>query len=191
MKSFRAGATALVVAMGAGLASPAFACSPPAPPPAPAPPAGTSPADALALSLAWNQAHWTRASEDDRAWLMKRQAELFDKAAGIAVVRFDRESKTSGAPAEFAYMNGLPLVVLKPVAWVKGEGASGELQLAMNPQPACGAAAAQDAFRGKPGDIFLIYFSGEAMAQSNVLDGFSLQRIIEPRALQALTRPRG
>src|SRR5690349_8686274 len=83
MKSFRAGATALVVAMGAGLASPAFACSPPAPPPAPAPPAGTSPADALALSLAWNQAHWTRASEDDRAWLMKRQAELFDKAAGI------------------------------------------------------------------------------------------------------------
>ena len=180
---------ALIWAMAAVLASPAFACSPLAPPAPPAPPPGTSSTDAEALNQAWNQAHWTRAAEDDRARLMKRQAELFDTAASIALVRFDHADKSSGAPAQFSYLNGLPLVVLKPVAWMKGKGVSGDLQLVMNPQAPCGQSPAQDAFRGKPGEVFLIYFSGEALLQTDVLDGYALGRIIEPRALAALTEP--
>jgi hypothetical protein len=143
------------------------------------------------LSQAWNQAHWTRASEEERAGRLKRQADLFDKAVSIALMRFDHEGRTSGAPPEFAHMNGLPLVVLKPVSWLRGKGASAELQLAMNAQPSCGASAAEDAFRGKPGDLFLIYFSGEAMVQADVLDGYGLGRVIEPRALAALMKPGG
>jgi hypothetical protein len=189
MKSIRTGAIMLVGAMAVSWAGPAFACSPPAPPPqAPAPPGGTSEADIKALSQAWNQAYWTRASEERRAWSMKQQAELFDKATRIAVARFDHAGKTSGAPPQFDYMNGQPLAVLKPVRWVKGQGASGDLQLAMGQLPPCGQMAAHDAFYGKPGDVFLIYFSGETLLQSDVLDGFALDRIIEPRTLAALTK---
>ena len=118
---------------------------------------------------------------------MKRQADLFDKATGIALMRFDREGKTSGMPAQFSCMNGQPLAGLNLLRWVKGAGASGELQLAMGQLPPCGQIAAHDAFYGKPGGVFLLYLSGRDMLQTNVLDGFALDRIIEPRTLAALS----
>ncbi len=53
----------------------------------------------------------------------------------------------------------------------------------------CGQMPAHDAFYGKPGDVFLIYLSGDTLQQTDVLDGFALNRIIEPRILAALTKP--
>ena len=46
--------------------------------------------------------------------------------------------------------------------------------------------AAHDAFYGKPGGVFLLYFYCPDMLQTNVLDGFALDRIIKPRTLAAL-----
>jgi hypothetical protein len=181
MKRLKAGVVA--VAMAVGLAAPAFACSPLAPPLPPAAPEGTSAADARALADAWKQAHWQRDGEQERARQLKEQTRLFDEAVSIALVRYDRADKVSGMPPEFAHMNGGALAILKPVRWLKGAGASDELSVGRGVAPPCGWTPANDALNGKPGDVFLIYLT----ADRGVMDGFRLDRIVEPRTLAALT----
>ncbi len=176
-------AAAMSLAMSAVLAAPALACSPLPYPPPPAAPAGTSEADAEALARAWTQAYAMSRAEEDRAWRLKGQARLFDEAKSIAVVRYDRAGQVSGMPKQFAYMNGDPTSILKPVRWVKGSGSRNELTLGSGNPPPCGQIPAHDAFYGKPGEVFLIYLADDG----HIMDGFRLEKITEPRTLAALT----
>lgn len=175
-----------IVIMGAAvlaLTAPALACSPLPYPPPPAPAAGTSPADAQALEAAWLQSHVAARAAEDREWALKQQTRLFDEAKGIALVRYDREGKVSGLPNEFDHMNGDPLAILKPVRWVKGTGAMTEITIGRGQLPPCGQMPAHDAFYGKPGEVFVIYLA----ADGHVMEGYRIDRIIEPRTLAALT----
>lgn len=173
----------LLVLIATNLVAPALACSPPAPPMPPAAPAETSKPDADALAEAWRQAWWQRDDEEQRARRLKEQTRLFDEAASVAVVRYDRADKVSGMPPEFAYMNGGAVAILKPVRWVKGTGAPEELSVGRGFAPQCGWVPANDALNGKPGDVFLIYLGEDR----HVMDGYKLDRIVEPRTLAALT----
>lgn len=168
----------------ASTAPAALACSPLPYPPPPAPPAGTSPADATALAQAWSQSHAATRAVEDAAWRLRQQVRLFDEAKSIAVVRHVREGKVSGMPKEFAYMNGNPLAILKPLRWVKGQGTSSEITLGSGTPPPCGQIPAHDAFYGKPGEVFLLYLADDG----HVIDGFRIDRITEPRTLAALTK---
>lgn len=174
---------AAMAALAASIAAPAFACSPVPPPPLPAPPAGASQADVWALEQAWGQAHAAVRAQEDAAWRLKQQVSLFDEAMRIAVVRYVREDKVSGMPKNLDYLNGNPLVVLKPVHWVKGTGSSDELKLSEGMAPPCGWTPAHDAFHGKPDEVFLLYLA----ADGRIMEGFRIDRITEPRTLAALT----
>lgn len=177
----RFGRFAVAAAAAMMMAAPALACSPmPFPPPPPAA-AGTSDADVAALSLAWNRAHAVARAEEDRVWKLRQQTALFDAAKSLVIVRYDRGGKTGkGDDAETA-------AVLKPVRWVKGSGASDELQLGMGDLPPCGQMVGHDAYYGKPGDVFVVYLSGNKLQQQDVLEAMSIERIMEPRTLAALT----
>lgn len=166
---------ALVGAATLAFAAPAFACSimPPPPPPMPAP--GTPEADVSALNLAWGTAHNLKYGEELRAFAMRQQVRLFDEAASVVVVRYDREGK-SGESTN---------AVLKPVRWLKGGSAPAELAIGMTQPPPCGQMIGHDAYYGKPGDVFIAYLSSERKPQ--VLEAYALTRIIEPRTIAALT----
>jgi hypothetical protein len=167
------------------LAAPAFACSIMPPPPPPPPAAGTPQADVDALAMAWNAAHGLKYAEENRDWKLKQQVRLFDEASALVLVRYVREDKTKGLPKEFDYMNGQPMAVLKPIRWIKGSGASAEINIGSSMPPPCGQMTGQDALYGKPGDVFLVYLSGDA--QPTLMEAYSLDRIIEPRTIVALT----
>jgi len=173
------GRLAIAASLAALLASPAFACSILPPPPPPQPAAGTPEADAAALVQAWSAAHGLKYAEELRAFAMRRQIGLFDEAKSLVLVRFDRQGK-SGENT---------LAILKPVRWLKGRGVAAELRIGMTQPPPCGQMTAHDAFYGKPGDVFLVYLSGNTLHQSQVLEAFALERIIEPRTIAALTTP--
>jgi len=182
----RIGVIAVAAVAAVMMAAPALACSPlPFPPPPPVA-AGTSEADAEAQSLAWMRAHAAVRAEEDRVWRLKGQAALFDEAKSLIIVRYDREEKTSGAPKEFDYMNGQPMAVLKPVRWVKGNGASDDLKISRGQLPPCGQMIGHDAFYGKPGEVFLVYLNGNKVEQQYMLEALAIDRIIEPRTLAAL-----
>ncbi len=176
----------LIGAAAMAFASPALACSimPPPPPPPAAP--GTPQADVDALAMAWNAAHGLKYAEETRDWKLKQQVRLFDEAGALVLVRYVREDKTKGLPKEFDYMNGQPLAVLKPIRWIKGSGASAEINIGSSMPPPCGQMTGQDALYGKPGDVFLVYLS--AGAQPSVMEAYALDRIIEPRTIAALTK---
>lgn len=159
-------------------ATPALACSimPPPPPPIPAP--GTPQADADALAIAWGKAHSLKYAEELRDFAMRRQVGLFDEAKSLVLVRFDRQGKAGEDT----------LAILKPVRWLKGRGVAAELSIGMTQPPPCGQMTAHDAYYGKPGDVFLVYLSGNTLQQSQVLEAFALDRIIEPRTIAALTK---
>jgi hypothetical protein len=178
-------ATALAMALGA-FASPAFACSIMPPPPPPIQAAGTPQADVDALAMAWGKAHGLKYAAENRDWAMRQQVRLFDEAGALVLVRYVREDKTKGLPKEFDYMNGQPMAVLKPIRWIKGSGGSAEINIGSSMPPPCGQMTGQDALYGKPGDVFLVYLSGGA--QPTVMEGYSLDRIIEPRTIAALTK---
>ena len=188
MGAIRAGMTAAVLA--ACLPAPAIACQPPPPPPAaPAPPAGTSAEDAKSLSDVWYQAQRTLSYERERQRSLQQQTDLFDQAGGIALARVASEGRTSGYPEQFAYMNNMPLVMMKPVRWVKGAGGAEEFQLAESGgMMSCGYGAADAATRGQVGDVVLVYLEGAELRQDKVLFTLRLDRIIEPRALALLTK---
>jgi hypothetical protein len=181
-KWMRGSLTTLVLTLMASSAMPALACSIPPPPPPPVL-AGASPVDQTASDRAWNDAHYKLRQEEDRAWKLRQQVRLFDEAGSIGVFRYDRESKVSGLPKEFDYMNGDPTSILKPVRWVKGKGSPAELTLGRGLAPPCGQIPAHDAFYGKPGEVFVIFLG----ADGHVLDGFKFESIVEPRTLAALT----
>lgn len=187
MIAIRTGLAAMVLA--AGLAAPAIACPPPPPPAAaPAPPAGTPAADVKALADAWYQAHVAVSYEQQRQRTLQQQVGLFDSAGGIVLARVDRMGQTSGYPEELAHKNNLPLVVMKPVRWVKGAGGSDEFQLASDNPMSCGYAAVDAAVRGGEGDVVLVYLEGAELRQDKVLFTLSVSRIIEPRTLALLTK---
>lgn len=176
-------------ALAVGLAAPAIACPPPPPPPAPpAAPAGASEADARALADGWNLAQRALSYEQERQRTLQQQVGLFDSAGGLVLARLDREGRTSGYPAEFSYMNNMPLVMMKPVRWVKGAGGTEEFQLAENNPMSCGYGAADAAARGRVGDVFLVYLEGAELRQDKVLFVLPVGKIIEPRALALLTK---
>jgi hypothetical protein len=175
----------MISAMALAFASPAFACSIMPPPPPPTPAAGTPQADVDALALAWNAAHGLKYAEENRDWKLKQQVRLFDEARALVLVRYVREDKTKGLPKEFDYMNGQPMAVLKPIRWIKGSGASAEISIGSSMPPPCGQMTGQDALYGKPGDVFLVYLSGGA--QPTLMEAYSLDRIIDPRTIAALT----
>lgn len=179
----------LAAVLTAALAAPAMACPPPPPPPAPpAAPAGTSEADVRALTDAWFQAQRALSYEQERQRTLQQQVGLFDSAGGLVLARLDREGRTSGYPAEFAYMNNMPLVTMKPVRWVKGAGGAEEFELAESNPMSCGYGAADAATRGRVGDVFLVYLAGVELRQDKVLFVLPVSRIIEPRALALLTK---
>jgi hypothetical protein len=176
----------LAVAMVMG-AAPAWACQPPQPPPrAPVAAPGTPEADARALATAWDQAHAVRRAEEFRAYRLSQQTDLFDKAARLVVVRVERQG-VEGLLDGGRTMP--PPAVLKPVRWLKGKGEGSELRLAWGPGPhMCAPMAAYSAFIGKPGEVFLVYLSGDTLRQQDVLEAFAIDHIIEPRAIAALTK---
>jgi hypothetical protein len=187
MTGIRTGLVAAAVA--AGLAAPAIACPPPPPPPAPpAAPAGTPEADARALADGWNLAQRALSYVQDRDRQLEQQVGLFDRAGGLVLARVESEGRTSGYPEEFAYMNNMPLVMMKPVRWVKGAGGSEAFQLAETNLMSCGYGAVDAAVRGQVGDVLLVYLDGAELRQDNVLFVLPVSRIIEPRALALLTK---
>jgi hypothetical protein len=171
------GRIAIAAALSMALAAPALACSIMPPPPVPIPAAGTPQADVDALAMAWGKAHALKYSEELRDWAMRRQVGLFNEAKGLVLVRYDHEA-LSGED-RFA--------VLKPVRWLRGSGRSSELRIGMTQPPPCGQMTAHDAYYGKPGEVFLVYLSGNALDKGQVLEAFALDRIIEPRTIAALT----
>lgn len=171
------GRIAIAAALSMALAAPALACSIMPPPPPPQPAAGTPPADVEALNQAWSKAHGLKYAEELRDWAMRRQVGLFDEARSLVLVRYERESKAGENT----------LAILKPVRWLKGRGVAAELSIGMTQPPPCGQMTAHDAYYGKPGEVFLIYLSGDTLQQSRVLEAFALDRIIEPRTIAALT----
>jgi hypothetical protein len=181
----RIGISAAMSLAMAALASPALACSIIPPPPPPPAPSGTPAADVEALATAWNAAHGLKYAEATRDWQLQQQVRLFDEAGALVLVRYVREDKTKGLPKAFDHMNGQPLAVLKPIRWIRGSGTSAEINLGSSMVPPCGQMSGQDALYGKPGNVFLVYLSGGA--QPTVLEAYSLDRIIEPRTIAALT----
>lgn len=181
----RLGRIGILGALALALASPAFACSIMPPPPPPIPPAGTSAADEAALNLAWSQAYTAQRVAEDQAWKLQQQTRLFDEARSLVLVRFDRQAKVGkGDDAQ-------TMAVLKPVRWVKGTaqpiGKSAEFQLGMSMPPPCGQMIGHAAYYGQPGDVFLVYLSGNELKQDKVLEAYAIERIVEPRTIAALT----
>lgn len=177
----------MISAMAFAFASPALACSILPPPPPPTPAAGTPQADVDALAMAWSKAHGLKYGEETRDRAMKQQVRLYDEAASIVIARHVREDVTSGAPKEFDFMNGLRMAVVKPVRWVKGSGDLAEINIASPGMlPPCAQMTGHDAIYGRPGDVFLVYLTGDA--QLGVMEAYSLDRIIEPRTIAALTK---
>ena len=183
-------AALVAMLLAAGTAMPAIACPPPPPPPPapPAAPAGTSEADARALADVWNLAQRSLSYEQERQRTLQQQAGLFDSAGGMVLARVAREGRTSGYPAEVSYMNNMPLVMMKPVRWMKGAGGSDEFQLAETNVMSCGYGAADAAVRGRVGDVVLVYLEGAELRQDKVLFTLSVSRISEPRTLALLTK---
>ncbi len=176
----------MISAMALAFASPALACSIMPPPPPPTPAAGTPQADVDALAMAWSKAQGLKYAAENRDWAMRQQVRLFDEAGVLVLVRYVREDVTKGLPKEFDHMNGQPMAVLKPIRWIKGSGASAEINIGSTMPPPCGQMVGHDAYYGKQGDVFLVYLSGGA--QPGVMEAYSLDRIIEPRTIAALTK---
>lgn len=176
----------MISAVALAFASPALACSILPPPPPPTPAAGTPQADADALAMAWSTAHGLKYQQERRDWALKQQARLFDEADALMVVRYVRADVTKGLPKEFDHMNGQPLAVLKPIRWIKGSGSPAEINIGSTMPPPCGQMIGHDAVYGNPGDVFLVYLSGGR--QQSVMEAYSLDRIIEPRTIAALTK---
>lgn len=176
----------MISAMALAFASPALACSILPPPPAPAAAPGTPEADVLALEMAWSKAHGLKYAMETRDWNMKQQARLFDEAGAIVIVRHVREDVTRGAPKAFDYMNGQRMAVVKPLRWIKGSGSPAEINIAASMLPPCAQMTGHDAIYGKPGDVFLVYLTGGT--EPGVMEAYSLDRIIEPRTIAALTK---
>lgn len=174
----------LIGAAAMAFAGPALACSIPPPPPPPPAPSGTPAADVLALETAWSKAQGLKYAMENRDWTLKQQERLFDEAGAIVIVRHVREGVTSGAPKEFDYMNGQRMAVVKPLRWVKGSGSPDEINIASSMPPPCGQMTGHDAVYGKPGEVFLVYLS----ADKSLMQAYSLDRIIEPRTIAALTK---
>jgi hypothetical protein len=93
------------------------------------------------------------------------------------LVRYDRQGKAGDDT----------FAVLKPIRWLKGRGVAAELRIGMTMPPPCGQMTGHDAYYGKPGDVFLVYLSGNTLRAKDVLEAFALDRIIEPRTIAALT----
>lgn len=171
----------IVGALALALTAPALACSIMPPPPPPPAPAGASAADVAALELAWGQGYTAKRVAEDQAWRLGQQVRLFDMAKSLVIVRYDREA-TVGKGDE-----ARPVAVLSPVRWVKGQGKSTEFQLGMSDPPPCGQMVGHAAYYGKPGDVFLVYLSGNVLRQADVLEAYAFDRIVEPRTIAALT----
>ncbi len=133
-------------------------------------------ADVDALATAWGKAHGLKYAAENRDWAMKQQVRLFDEADALLLVRFDRAA-TAGDET---------FAILKPIRWLKGGAATAELRIGSTMPPPCGQMIGHDAYYGKPGDVFLVYLSGGA--QPSVMEAYSLDRIIEPRTIGALTK---
>lgn len=138
----------------------------------------------VALDTAWSKAQGLKYAMENRDWTLQQQAHLFDEAGAIVIVRHVREDVTKGAPKEFDYMNGQRMAVLKPLRWVKGSGSPDEINIASTMPPPCGQMAGHDAVYGKPGEVFLVYLA----ADKSLMQAYSLERIIEPRTIAALTK---
>ncbi len=169
------------------LASPALACSPLPYPPMPEAPAGASAADVAALQLAWSKSNAASRAIEDRDWQMKQQSNLFDMAKSLVIVRYDRQEPAGKTASGANWREGEPSAVLKPVRWVKGQGAATEMKLGMSDPPPCGQMRGHAAYYGKPGDVFLVYLSGDVLTQKDVLEAYPIDRIMETRTLAALT----
>ncbi len=176
----RFGGIGIAVAAGLMLAAPALACMPMPPPPMPVPAAGTSAADVAALELAWGQSYAASRALEDREWQLKQQASLFDMAKSLVIVRYDRAATTGKGDA------AQTVAVLKPLRWVKGEGASTEMKLGMREPAPCGQMRGHAAYYGKPGEVFVAYLSGNVLRDKDVLEVYAIDRIMDPRTLAAL-----
>lgn len=82
----------------------------------------------------------------------------------------------------------MPMVILKPLRWVRGAGAMDAFELAITGITSCGPTIARDAWAGKPGDVLLVYLAGDTLRQRDVLEVISLDNIVEPRTIAALTK---
>jgi len=168
----------IISAAALAFAAPAFACSIIPPPPPPPAAAGTPQAEVDALAMAWAKAHGLKYAEELRDWAMRRQSGLFDDAGSLVLMRYDREDMA----------NDQKIAILKPLRWLKGSGVSAELKLGSSMPPPCGQMIGHDAFYGRPGDVFLVYLSGDRVRTPDVMEAYSLDRIIEPRTIAALTK---
>jgi len=168
----------IISAAALAFAAPAFACSIMPPPPPPTPAAGTPQAGVDALAMAWGKAHGLKYAAENRDWALRQQVRLFDEAGSLVLVRYDREGKAGDETN----------AILKPIRWLKGKAVSGELKIGMTQPPPCGQIIGHDAYYGTPGDVFLVYLSGDTLRTEDVLEAYSLDRITEPRTIAALTK---
>ncbi|MEQ1783548.1 MAG: hypothetical protein ABMA14_19505 [Hyphomonadaceae bacterium] len=173
------------------LAAPALACSPMPFPPMPEAPAGTSAEDVAALQRAWSASNAASRAIEDRDWQMKQQSNLFDMSKSLVIVRYDRQEPAGKTASGANWRDGEPSAVLKPVRWVKGHGVKGqgaatEMKLGMSDPPPCGQMRGHAAYYGKPGDVFLVYLSGDVLTQKDVLEAYAIDRIMDSRTLAAL-----
>lgn len=181
---------ALIVAMAGALlaaAPSAMACSPSSTPPLPPAPQlalGASAEDVVSNQRAWMEANaaWERII--DEAVEADEQAGLLGRTDSLVLVRLDSVGRTNGT--DFPQPN-LPKVTLKPLRWLTGQGPLTEFQLVFTQITSCGPERSRDAWAGAPGDVLLVYLSGDRLHQDNVLDTIAVKRIVEPRALEALT----
>lgn len=166
-----------IVAAALVLPAPALACSILPPPPPPAPPPGVSEADAAALVRAWSEAQQVKFELGMREQRLRRQANLFDDAGTILLVRFDR--KVMSGEEEKA--------VLQPIGWLKGASPARELVLERGLQPPCSAIIAHEAYYGSPGEVFVVFLKETGGAARTVLEAFAVEGLIEPRLVAGLT----
>lgn len=181
----RMAAAGLTAGLVLALAGQAQACSLP-PPPISSPPMprpGIPPADLKALGATWNivdQAKRQVTERDARIW---RQSSMFDAAAGVLLVRIASAGRTGGTSG---HPDGLSYVAAKPLRWVKGSGDLTEFRLEQTGMTSCGPTPEFDAIGGEVGQVFLVYLSGSALRQEDVVGTLAVSRIDEARTLAAL-----
>lgn len=150
-------------------------------------PEGTSQADAEALQLAWNTAHQKVRDARSIAEWRKYQASVFETADSIVLARIVRADVRHDRASQEAHLYGTPVVYLKPLKWLRGEGASRELALATTSRTSCGLMPGYAAMTGKPGDVHVIYLSGDVLDQEHVLSVMAVEGLDDPGTLALLT----
>ncbi len=174
---------AAVVAFAALASGEALACSilPPMPPPQVVMIPGESPEafePRAKLHYDGFAALQEKKARDSEA---ARQADLWDRAARVAVVELVSAREVSIEP----FGTGRAVQV-KPVSWLKGKGGKAPVEIAHTSYTSCGASPWWDALAGKSGERFVVFFTEGPIGQASVMDAMAVGRVTDTRIIAAL-----